>query len=104
MTGFWLTLMVVHDNFTGIGVPPYFLFGLMFPIAFGLYGVAFFATATAGRAAWLRAFAVVSWVFAGVALALMGSMHQLLVGAIGSFACAMAPGIILMRGEPSEIV
>lgn len=104
MTGFWLTLMLVHDNFTGAGVPPYFLFGLMFPIAFGLYGVAFFATSTAGRVGWLRWVAVAAWIFSGVALALLGSVHQLLVGAIGSFVCAMAPGLILMRNEPSEIV
>ncbi len=104
ITGFWLTLMLVHDNFISVGVPPYFLFGLMFPLAFGLYGVAFFATATAGRAGWLRLVAIVAWVIAAIELALMGSVHHLLVGAIGSFVCVLAPGIILMRGEPAETV
>ena len=35
-TSFWLTLMFVHDNFTSFGIPPFFLFSLMFPLAFGL--------------------------------------------------------------------
>lgn len=104
MTGFWLTLMIVHDNFTAAGVPPYFLFNLMFPIGFGVYGIAFFATAAAGRLPWLRTFAFVSWGCSISALFLMASPHMLLVAAFGSFVCVLAPGLIFMRGEPSEIV
>jgi hypothetical protein len=104
MTLFWITLMVVHDNYTDAGMAPYFLFSLMFPVAFGLYGVAFFATATAARLGWLRYFSYLSWGFAVVSLFLLASPQQLLVGAIGSLACAALPGLILMRREPSEIV
>ncbi|MEM8770310.1 MAG: hypothetical protein AAGD92_01555 [Pseudomonadota bacterium] len=104
LTGFWLTLMVVHDNFQNAGVPPYFLFNLMFPVAFGFYGVAFYATATAGRVGWLRIIALGALVFAALSLAFMGSVHQTLVGAMGSLCCALLPGLILMRGEPSEVV
>ncbi|NOX95345.1 MAG: hypothetical protein GXP04_09710 [Alphaproteobacteria bacterium] len=104
ITGFWITLMFVHDNFTTIGVPAYFLYGLMFPISFGLYGVAFFATATAARIAWLRWVAVLAWIFAALSLVLMGSAQYLLVGGIGTLLCAALPGVILMRNEPSEIV
>jgi len=103
-TGFWVTLMMVHNNFTAVGVPPYFLFGLMFPLAFGLYGVAFFATATAARTPWLAGVAVIAWVFSAASLVLMANANQMLVGALGSFVCILAPGIILMRNEPSEIV
>jgi hypothetical protein len=101
---FWITLMVVHDNYIDGGMAPYFLFSLMFPVVFGLYGVAFFATATAARLGWLRYFAYLSWGFAIVSLFLLGSPHQLLVGALGSLSCAALPGLILMRQEPSEIV
>ena len=94
----------MHDNFTGAGVPPYLLFNLMFPVAFGLFGVAFFATATAARADWLRYIAIAAWGFAIATLALLTSAHQLLVSAIGVFVCSVVPGFILMRGEPSEIV
>ena len=102
LTGFWLMLMAAHDNFTHIGVPPYFLFNLMFPVAFVLYGVAFFATATAARAPWLRWIALIAWVCAAASLALMGSGYQMLIAAIGSFACALVPGLILMRGESKD--
>ena len=104
VTSFWITLMFVHDDFTEFGVPAYFLFSLMFPISFGLFGVAFFATATAARIDWLRWIAVLSWVFALTSLAFMASDHQMLIGALGSYLCAAVPGALLMRNEPSEIV
>ena len=104
ITGFWLTLIIIHDNFVALGVPPNFLFGMMFPIAFGLYGVAFFATSTVGRARWLVYVALAAWVFSVLALVTLGSATQLLVGALGSFVCALLPGILLMRGEPSDVV
>ncbi len=104
MTLFWVSMMFAHDNFTDIGVPPYLFFNLMFPVAFGLYGVAFYATATAAQLSWLRYFAFLSWAFAIVALFLLASPHQTLVGALGSFSCAALPGLLLMRNEPSDIV
>lgn len=104
MSGFWATLFLVHDRFTEIGVPAYFLFSLMFPVAFGLYGVAFYASAAAARLDWLKWFAYCAWGFSFVSLFLLDNVYQMLVAAIGSFACAALPGIILMRREPAEIV
>lgn len=104
VTGFWITLMIVHDNFTDLGVPPYFLFNLMFPMAFGLFGVAFFATATAARLGWMRWVSVAAWICAAASLALMSSVHQPLVGGLGTLLCTALPGFILMRSEPSEVV
>jgi|GEM_PF-1015637 len=102
MTGFWFMLMFAHDNFVHLGVPPYFLYNLMFPLSFILYGVAFFATATAARTQWLRWVALLAWVYAALSFALMGSVYQMLIAAFGSFACALLPGLILMRGESKD--
>jgi hypothetical protein len=104
MSGFWLTLFLVHDRYVAAGVPSYFLFSLMFPIAFGLYGVAFFASATAAKLDWLRWFALAAWAFSFAALFFLTSPAQMLIAALGSFVCALLPGVILMRREPSEIV
>ncbi len=104
VTLFWVTLMFVHDDFTAMGVPEYFLFGLMFPVSFGLYGVAFFATATAARVDWLRWVAVLAWGFSVLSLITMHNEHHLLVGGVGTLLCAALPGFILMRREPSQIV
>ena len=104
MTVFWVTLMVVHDNFTRFGVPPYFMFTIVFPVAFGLYGVAFYATAAAARMAWLKYFAFLSWAFCVAAMLLIGSDMQFLLGAAGCFLCAALPGFLVMRAEPQEIV
>jgi len=104
MTVFWVGLLIVHDNFARFGVPPYFLFNIMFPVAFGLYGVAFFATATAARVSWLKGVALAAFGFSFLSLLFMTSPHQSLIGLIGLIVCAIAPGIVLMRSEPSEIV
>lgn len=103
-SGFFITLTLVHDRFTNLGVPPFFLFSLMFPVAFGLYGVAFFASATAARLDWLRWFAAAAWAFSFVSLFLLDSDYQMLVAAVGVIVCALIPGVILMRREPSDIV
>lgn len=105
MTLLFVGMMLTHQKYANaFGAPGYFLFTFMFPVAFGVYGIAFFATATAARLTWLRWFAVLAWGFSLISLFLMGSAHQLLVGAVGTFVCAALPGIILMRREPSEIV
>jgi hypothetical protein len=104
MTVFWGGLLIVHDDFTRFGVPPYFLFNLLFPVAFGLYGVAFFATATAARVSWLKGVALAAFGFSFLSLLFMTSPHQSLIGLIGLIVCAIAPGIVLMRREPSEII
>jgi hypothetical protein len=104
MTLLWLTFMIVHDNYAALGVPRYFLFSLMFPIAFGVYGVAFFATATAAKLEWLRWYAYLAWAFCVLCLFLLDSAHQFLAGGIGCFVTAALPGALLMQREPRNIV
>lgn len=101
---FWVSLMVLHDNFSEYGIKPYVLFSLMFPVAFGVYGIAFFTTAAAAQLSWMRGFAVAAWIFSVASLYYFGDVRQPLVGALGSFCCAMLPGVILMRQEPSDTV
>ena len=104
MTVLFATFAVAHDNFIDDGIPAYFLFDLMFPIAFGLYGVAFYATATAAQLNWLKYFSGLSWAFAVICIFLIGSDLHLLAGAIGTVLCAALPGLLLMRAEPKDIV
>ncbi len=101
---YWLALLALHDNFTADGVKPYALFGTMFPVAFGVYGIAFLATATAARLDWMRGFAIASWLFSIASLYYFSDAKQLLVAAAGSVVCAALPGLLLMRREPSDIV
>jgi len=101
---FWVTLMFVHDDFSALGVPDYFLFGLMFPLAFGAFGVAFYSTATASRTPWLRWFGFAAWGFSSVSLAMMANPHHMLICSIGVLVCAALPGYLLMRNEAAEIV
>ena len=104
MTLFFIAFFFVHDRFTDRGVPAFFVFHMLYPIGFGVYGVAFYATATAARLSWLKGFAAVSWAFCVISLFFMTTAEQFLVGAAGMLVCAAAPGVILMRREPAEIV
>jgi hypothetical protein len=104
MSLFWISAMIFQSRLNAAGFEGRFLYGLMFPIAFGLYGIAFFATSVAARLDWMRGFAVASWIFSVAALYFIGDARQFLVGAAGSLVCAALPGALLMRREPSEIV
>lgn len=101
---YWIALTVLHGKFEPVGVQPYTLFGTMVPVAFGVYGIAFFATATAARLNWMRGFAAAAWIFSVASLFYFGAQTQLLVAAIGSVTCAALPGFLLMRREPSDAV
>lgn len=104
MSLFWIAAMLFQGRLAAAGFEPRFLYGLMFPIAFGLYGIAFFATAVAARLDWMRGFVLASWIFSVAALYFIGDARQFLVGAAGSLLCAALPGVLMMRREPSEIV
>lgn len=104
MSIFWIASMIFQSRLNAAGFESRFLYGLMFPLAFGLYGIAFFATAIAARLNWMRGFAASSWLFSVAALYFIGVAEQFLVGAVGTFFCAVLPGLLLMRREPSEIV
>jgi hypothetical protein len=104
MSVFWIAAMLFQGRLAAAGFEARFLFGMMFPVAFGLYGIAFLATAVAARLDWMRGFAIASWIFSVAALYFVGEARQFLVGAAGSLLCAALPGVLMMRREPAEIV
>ncbi|OFX06202.1 MAG: hypothetical protein A3E78_14980 [Alphaproteobacteria bacterium RIFCSPHIGHO2_12_FULL_63_12] len=101
---FWIAALLFRGHFKAVGIETGVIFGMIFPIAFGLYGIAFYATATAARLDWMRGFALAAWIFSFASLYYISDARHFLVGAAGSLVCAVLPGLILMRREPSEIV
>lgn len=101
---YWLALIALEGRFAAAGVPPGAMFGTMFPVAFGVYGIAFHTTATAARLDWMRGFAIAAWIFSIASLYYLADATQFLIAAAGSFICAALPGLLLMRREPSDIV
>lgn len=104
MTIFFAALFFAHDNYVDIGIPTYFLYSMVYPIGFGCYGIAFWATSTAARVGWLKYFALASWAFSACFLFFLATPVQFLIGAIGLVICAVTPGLLLMRREPASIV
>lgn len=101
---YWLALIALEGRFAAAGVPPDAMFGTMFPVVFGVYGIAFHTTASAARLDWMRGFAIAAWIFSVASLYYLSDATQLLIAAAGSFICAALPGLLLMRREPSDIV
>lgn len=101
---YWLALIALQGRFAAAGVPPNAMFGTMFPVVFGVYGIAFYTTASAARLDWMRGFAIAAWIFSVASLYYLSDATQLLIAAAGSLICAALPGVLLMRREPSDIV
>ncbi|GGD09952.1 hypothetical protein [Aquisalinus flavus] len=106
VTVYWLSIVAASLLVQEGGYPVRFLFATMFPVAFGLYGLAFFATAVVAHQPWYRWVSVVSW---AIACALLLSLAvwpvaYMLVAAIGTYAVVLAPGYVMLRNEPSDIV
>jgi len=106
VTVYWLSIVAAMLLVQEGGYPIQFLFATMFPVAFGLYGLAFFATAVVAHQPWYRWISIVSW---GIACALLLSLSiwpnaYMLVAAIGTYAVVLVPGYIMLRNEPSDIV
>lgn len=76
----------------------------IFGAAFALYGAALIATAMMSEQNWLRGFGWIAVLAAG-ALCLFANQHwAYLIAAAGSLLTLAAPGVILLRREPSAVV
>lgn len=71
---------------------------------FGFYGVALYATATAGGHAWLRNFAIQAWILSGMIWFFLDKSWIYLLAAGGCIAVLAVPGLVMMRREPKVIV
>ncbi|MGH6952459.1 MAG: hypothetical protein ACREH4_16465 [Vitreimonas sp.] len=72
--------------------------------AFALYGAALIATAMMSEQHWLNAFGWLAVLVAGVLCLFANQPWVYLIAAAGSLLTLAAPGIILLRREPSAVV
>lgn len=106
VTVYWLSLVAAMLLNGEDGFPVHQLFATMFPIAFGLYGLAFFVTAVVVNQSWYRTVSFISW---GVSVLLILSLafridFYMLIASLGTFAVVVGPGVVIMRNEPSDVV
>ncbi|NHK28866.1 hypothetical protein FF098_013170 [Parvularcula flava] len=106
VTVYWLSIVAAMLLVQEGGYPVRFLFATMFPVAFGLYGLAFFATAVVAHQPWYRWISVASWAIACFLLLSLSIWPDayMLVAAIGTYAVVLLPGYVMVRNEPSDIV
>jgi hypothetical protein len=76
----------------------------IFGAAFALYGAALFGTAKLSQQNWLAAFAWLSFAVAGTLCVFANQNWAYLNAAVGSLLVLLAPGIVLLRREPSSVV
>jgi hypothetical protein len=76
----------------------------IFGAAFALYGAALFGTAKLSQQTWLAAFAWLSFAVAFTLCLFANQSWAYLNAAAGSLLVLLAPGLVLLRREPSSIV
>ncbi len=76
----------------------------IFGAAFAVYGAALYATARLSQQNWLASFAWLSVLVAGVLCLFANQDWAYLIAAGGSLLVLTAPGIVLLRREPSTLV
>ncbi len=70
-------------------------------VAFGGYGIAFWATAAMGGAGWQRLLAIGSWAVLIAGTFFVGRPELYLLCAAGVFLLSFLPGLYLLRQEPA---
>ncbi|WP_144409302.1 hypothetical protein [Pseudoxanthomonas suwonensis] len=91
---------VAHDAINDRGVAQ----NAIMAVGFAVYGVALGATAVIAQQAWLRWFSWLSFVASAVLWTFLNEPWAYLVAAAASVAVLLAPGLVMMRGEPSRVV
>jgi hypothetical protein len=76
----------------------------IFGAAFALYGAALFGTAKLSQQNWLAAFAWLSFAVAFTLCVFANQNWAYLNAAVGSLLVLLAPGLVLLRREPSAVV
>lgn len=76
----------------------------IFGAAFALYGAALFGVAMLSEQTWLKAFAWLSFAVAATLCLFANESWAYVNAAVGSILVLAAPGVILLRREPSAIV
>ncbi len=95
-TMLFLLPWVFPDRFAGTEIEYYLLFGMMAPLAFGVYAIALAGTAIAARAPWLNRYVALAFVFAAITLGLVWDIKQFVAAIIGILVVIVVPGFIMM--------
>lgn len=74
------------------------------PAVFGFYGIALLTTATLTEKPWLRWFAYAAFGVSGLVWLFVQADWIYLVGAAAALLVLLAPGIVMVRNEPSTTV
>ncbi|MCI5045198.1 MAG: hypothetical protein MRY72_10920 [Aquisalinus sp.] len=101
---YWLSLMSAFFLYRSDPAPVGFLFATMFPVVFGIYGIAFFVTSIAANQGWYRWVSVGSWIISVILILTLMSDTMMLLAGLGTYAVVLAPGIVMLKNQPSDIV
>lgn len=82
---------------------PLIIWDFILAVAFGAYGIALYTTGALSEARWLKTFAVISLVAAGVVPVLAGRAELYLFAATAILVVSLIPGVRLMANEPKSL-
>ena len=81
-----------------------YLFATLFPIAFGIYGIAFYVTKVATGQEFYKYITIGSWILAVILLLFVHSDLVFVVAGLGTYAVIAAPGFWMIKQQPSDVV
>jgi hypothetical protein len=93
----YVLLAINGERYAAAGVNINTFFSLISPLAFGVYSIAFCATAVAARAKWLWAFVGISLMLSAASMLVVLTIWQFVVTIAGVIAVTILPGVIMIQ-------
>jgi len=99
MTVYFFSLLGAMFFYQGSEIPMSFLFATMFPVAFGIYAIAFAVSATVSQEKWMYYVSLFSLLMMPVMIFTIPHNYSMLLAALGTYGAVMVPGWILWRNQ-----
>jgi len=99
MTTYFFSLLAALYLYRDSDMPIGFLFATLFPVAFGIYALAFAVAGNVSGEKWMSMVALISLLMMPVLILTLGQDYNLLLAAIGTYGLVALPGWIMLQKQ-----
>ncbi len=102
MTTYFFSLLAALYIYRESDMPIGFLFATLYPVAFGLYAVAFSIAATVSGEKWMFIVAFISLILMPALILTIAQDYYLLLAAFGTYGVVAVPGWIMLKKQGKQ--